>query len=165
MDSPSAIDHHALHAMVMQEAWVARNLPSLREFLHRVLAQSQLMQHHHAAASQLLAACVRIDMLSEADDVSSTLLQMTGFQSLFSAVEESTPPWETSPAGSQTVCGILGLLGDVCKHLTFHRQITPLALLALRLFKWLLGDGLLSDLSLAPLAQLAQLAQRVLGQP
>ena len=156
MDSPSAIDHHALHAMVMQEAWVARNLPSLREFLHRVLAQSQLMQHHHAAASQLLAACVRIDMLSEADDVSSTLLQMTGFQSLFSAVEESTPPWETSPAGSQTVCGILGLLGDVCKHLTFHRQITPLALLALRLFKWLLGDGLLSDLSLAPLAQLAQ---------
>lgn len=165
MDSPSAIDHHALHAMVMQEAWVARNLPSLREFLHRVLAQSQLMQHHHAAASQLLAACVRIDMLSEADDVSSTLLQMTGFQSLFSAVEESTPPWETSPAGSQTVCGILGLLGDVCKHLTFHRQITPLALLALRLFKWLLGDGLLSDLSLAPLAQLAQLAQRVHGQP
>ena len=161
VDSPPSLQHHVMHDTVIQEGWVARNLSSLREFLWRILSQPLLMSRHHASVSQLLAACVRIDMLSETDDVASNLLQMTGFQPIFAAVEE----WDGSPAGSQTVCGILGMLGDACKHLAFHRQITPLALLALRLFKWLLGDGLRSDLALAPLAQLAQLAQRLHGQP
>lgn len=163
IDSPPSLQHHVMHDMVIQEGWVARNLSSLREFLWRILSQPMLMRHHHAAVSQLLAACVRIDMLSETDELSTTLLQMTGFQPIFAAVEDTSQTL-SFPAGSQTVCGILGMLGDGCKHLAFHRQITPLALLALRLFKWLLGDGLLSDLALAPLAQLSQLAQRVHGQ-
>lgn len=156
----------------MRSSWVFLNYSSLREFLWKIiLSQPSLYTNHSSGVLYLLLAYVFVDVMCEGihEDLSSTMLQITGFQPLLGVIEiiegelkqaSSDLEYQQRVTRYQPMLyGIMSVMGGVCVNLEFYpNMLAHLSLLTIHLFHWLMlsDHWIVSDLSLQHLVRIAR---------